>query len=486
MESKRKILLIGKKSESSNLLEQVIEHLGYRCLKLTHSSNLLDFVSLERPDIVITDLNGSEKDGLDILKELRKCDPNSVVIILTANATLGSAIEALRFGAFDYLIKPVSQEQLEAAIRRAAHCKFLSVQKNLSIMEKLEAAIRKVTNPKRPTVDKVSLLKQISENQSSDNVIIGKSKVMQEIFDQVMKISKTDANVMIYGESGTGKELIAHSIHANSHRKTKAFIAIDCVALPETLLASELFGYEKGAFTGAESRREGLLEYADHGTLFLDEICELAPNLQAKLLRVVQQNEFRRVGGKRLLKVNLRIISATNRDPAEAVRTGQLRPDLYYRLNVIPLELPPLRARKEDIPMLVKYFLGKFGAVTNGETKMVDPPAMEAMMNYDWPGNVRELKNLVERVVTLTDGPKILLSDLPRCVRNSTEHENLKYAITPNLPFLEARRQIMQEFEKEYLANLLKQCAGNISKAANIAKISRRTMYRVLNSNQFT
>ena len=229
---------------------------------------------------------------------------------------------------------------------------------------------------------------------------------MKKLFKKVMKIAQGSANVMIYGESGTGKEMLARSIHANSLQKANPFIPVDLVAVPENLLESELFGYEKGAFTGAESVRRGLLEYADQGTLFLDEICELAPKLQAKLLRVIQEQEFRRVGGNKLIKVNLRIISATNKEPKMAVNSGLLREDLFYRLNVIPLVLPPLRERKEDILLLVHYYLEKFGELSTSGIKSIDLAAMDAMMSYSWPGNVRELQNLVEQVVSLAEWSK--------------------------------------------------------------------------------
>ena len=480
MKNKRKILLIANRLEDFNNGKQIIENLGYICLTSTNSIKVLDLVSLERPDIVITDLNMPKKDGLVILKELKKFDSNIVVIILAANGTLSSAIKALKFGAFDYLQKPISREQLEAAIHRAMDFKLLSVRKNLFIFEKLEAAIRKVMSYKQHS-DDVNLRSQIIEKQRLDNMI-GKSNIMKELFEEVIKISKTDANVMIYGESGTGKELIARSIHVNSSRRTNAFIAVDCVALPESLLESELFGYEKGAFTGAESMRKGLLEYADQGTLFLDEICELVHNIQAKLLRVLQEREFRRIGGNRLIKIDIRIISATNKEPIEAVQTGLLRADLYYRLNVIPLELPPLRTRKEDIPLLVNYYLDKFDNLTKSGRKIIDPSVMDAMLNYSWPGNVRELQNLVERLVSLIEGPRILLSDLPKYITNLARHDSVKRAQRSNPPFLESRKKFLQEFEKGYFANLLKKCNGNISKASNIAQISRRTMYRMINN----
>lgn len=253
--------------------------------------------------------------------------------------------------------------------------------------------------------------------------MVARSGIMQEIMGKVLKIANSKANVLIYGDSGTGKELLARSIHNRSRLSSEVFIPIDCVALPDNLLESELFGYEKGAFTGAESMRRGLLEFADGGTLFLDEICELAPNLQAKLLRVLQEREFRRVGGKTLIKVDLRIISATNKYPLDAVKSGYLRQDLYYRLNVIPLELPPLKNRKEDIPLLADHFLEHFGKSARTRKKGIQESVLNALVDYSWPGNVRELRNLIECIVSLTDNSQITLSDLPDIYRGPKNQE---------------------------------------------------------------
>ena len=312
--------------------------------------------------------------------------------------------------------------------------------------------------------------------------MIAKSEVMQDIFGKVLKIANSKANVMIYGDSGTGKELLARSIHNRSRLSWEVFIPVDCVALPENLLESELFGYEKGAFTGAESMRRGLLEYADGGTLFLDEICELALNLQAKLLRVLQEREFRRVGGKNLIKVDLRIIAATNKNPADAVKNNLLREDLYYRLNVIPLELPPLKNRPEDISLLVHHYLDHFGKLSKTRNKNIDDEVINVLVNYLWPGNIRELRNLIECIVSLTDSAEITLSDLPEYITGALKQNHVKYSKLHELPFMTAKNQVVKAFEKEYFENLLGNCAGNISKAAQLAAVSRRTMYRMIHT----
>ena len=362
------MLLVDDDTAYLKFLEHCIKKLGIKCFATNDSSKAIELLSREHPDIVLTDLRMPKKDGISLLEEIKKFDPSIIVILYTGYGSVDSVIKALRFGAFDYLQKPISLEQLQNIINRTLHRKFLEVQKNLSIYSKLEDTLQKFMYQKQFRNKNRAIYSQVNENEKLDNMI-GKSSLMQELFQKVIKISNSDANVMIYGETGTGKELIARSIHMHSERKANAFMPIDCVALPENLLESELFGYEKGAFTGAVSMRRGLLELADQGVLFLDEICELAPHLQAKLLRVLQEREFRRVGGKRLLKVDFRVISATNKVPKQAVKNNVLREDLYYRLNVIPIELPALRERKEDIPLLVEYFIQKF---SKDEIKRID------------------------------------------------------------------------------------------------------------------
>ncbi|MFQ5706535.1 MAG: sigma-54 interaction domain-containing protein [bacterium] len=315
---------------------------------------------------------------------------------------------------------------------------------------------------------------------SRSSNMVGKSKAMKALCEKVVKISQSEANVLIYGESGTGNELIARAIHAHSNRAANSFVAVDCVALPGTLLENELFGHEKGAFTGADWAKTGLLEYAHNGTLFLDEIVELDFALQAKLLRMLQEREFRRVGGKEIIKVNLRVVAATNKIPWQAVKTGLLREDLYYRLNVIPLETPPLRQRKEDIPILIDYYQDLLGQAKGIVPKTVESTALEALLNYSWPGNVRELQNLVENLISLVDGRRIALSDLPAHITRAPELRDFSRTELLDLPFHKARNLLSQEFEKEYFINLLKKERGNISKAAHCAEISRKTLYRII------
>jgi len=308
--------------------------------------------------------------------------------------------------------------------------------------------------------------------------MIGNTPKMRAIFDRIIKVSETDANVLVIGESGTGKELVARAIHACSKRAQGAFVPVDCVALPGSLLESELFGYERGAFTGAEQAKKGLLEIADQGTFFLDEVSELPPELQAKLLRVLQERSFRHLGGKALVHVDIRVIAATNRNPLQAIRRGALREDLYYRLNVIPIHLPPLRDRREDIPLLTEYFL-KLVCQRNRKPAMaLSKEAARMLRHYRWPGNIRELQNVVERVVSLSSAPTIRVSDLPDYIRNQGEHEK-SHDLT-GLPLREARRHWLEKFERKYLIDLIHLYNGNISEVARKAGVNRMTIYRML------
>ncbi len=458
MRSHTKILIVNNDDNELERLQDTMLNWGYRCTCTTDSQKALDLISSGHPDLVLVDLMMSEKAGLTVVKEAKKFDPNLVVILLTPPEAVQTAIGAIEKGALYSLVKPYSLQQLEEIIQEAiAHKKCLD-------------GVNGKCN---------------SQNKYRHNDIIGDSHVLRHLFEKVNKIAGCDANVFIYGESGTGKELLARNIHALSLRRSKPFIPVDCVALPEALLESELFGYEKGAFTGAEIARRGLLEYADQGTVFLDEICELAPNLQAKLLRVLQEHEFRRVGGKKLIKVNFRVIAATNKRPLDAVNSGQFREDLYYRLNVIPLELPPLRERKADIPLLLQHYLDKFSKLKQSNIEIA-PSAMEALVNYSWPGNIRELKNLVERFVFLLDHDEIRLNDLPDYIVCAEKFVTSSCPTCPlivdvDVPLFKARKTILQNFEREYVIGLLQKHNGNISKAAKLAKISRRTLYRMIN-----
>lgn len=316
-------------------------------------------------------------------------------------------------------------------------------------------------------------------------MLIGKNKQMQIINETISKISDSDANVFIYGESGTGKELVARTLHSMSRRKSETFIPVDCVALPKNLLESELFGFEKGAFTGAYKIKRGLLEYADGGSFFLDEITEMNFDLQAKLLRVLQEKQFRRIGGKELLDVDIRIISATNRNPKEAIDNKQLRQDLYYRLNVIPIYVPPLRERAEDIPLFVIHFIKEISKSNEQASHEVTDDAMEKLINYRWPGNIRELRNVIERSLALARNDLISVADLPdEIVHNKSTHRKIEKNESLILPYNQAKKQNLLSFERSYFSKLLDKNLGNITKVAKEAKVSRKTIYNILKKHR--
>lgn len=448
-----KILVVDDEEDMLENCRRILERSGYRCLISTSVAEALELISSERFNVVLTDLRMPQKDGLELLKAAKQLDPEIVVILFTAYATIETAVQAIKEGAFDYIPKPFSADQLQLVVKRALKQRELTIE-NLSLRRQLRASYR---------FDK----------------IISKSEAMERVFEMVKKISETDVNVIIEGETGTGKELIARSVHANSQRFGKPFVPIDCASLPENLLESELFGYEKGAFTGADSTRPGLLEHADGGSLFLDEVGELPLNLQPKLLRVLQERQFRRVGGRNLIDVDLRIISASDRNLEEAVRNGQFREELFYRLNVVVIKLPPLRQRSGDIPLLAEHFLNEFSYLTKKPIRKISEEALRLLENYHWPGNVRELQNVIERAVSLSEGELIKPEDLPTHIR---EKKGIRLGFSSEeSPFKHTKELMIESFEKEYLISLLKKHHFNISQVAKEAQIDRRTVHRLIN-----
>jgi two-component system response regulator AtoC len=444
MNGQGKILIVDDDLTELNCLEHFLTKSGFKCVSTTHSSEALELTSLERPDIVVTDLNMPGRNGMDVLNAVKRIDSNIVVILQTGYGTINSAVKAMKSGAFDYLQKPFSSEQLLETIERAAHG----------------------LNSSAHSLDRSM---QIDEAYRFDD-IIGQSEAMKKIFKKLVKIAESDANVMIYGESGTGKEMVARCIHAHSKRKLKQYIPVDCVALPETLLESELFGYEKGAFTGASGRRIGKFEVANGGTIFLDEIGLMSQMTQAKLLRVLQEREFERVGGNDLVKVDVRVISATNVDLEEAVKNGTFREDLFYRISVFPIRLPSLRERKEDIPLLAAHFLEKYCTQEKKAIEGIAPDALELLMAYSWPGNVRELENAIERATLLATTVDISPKDLPNSVRAIGEKKIYEKDATLS--------SWIEKLEEDALRQALLECEGNISKTAKKLGIGRATIYR--------
>jgi DNA-binding NtrC family response regulator len=451
MASLGRILVVDDEEDMLENCSRILKRLGYEPLTEKDPVRAVELIEREQPDLVLTDLRMPGLDGLEVLRLAKRINPEVLVIVLTAYATIETAVEAVKEGAFDYIPKPFSGEQLHVSVERAFEQKRL-LEENRKLKE------------------------QLAQVYSFEN-IIGKSLSMLNVFELIKKVARSEANILVIGESGTGKELVARSIHANSGRGGKAFIPVDCASLPETLLESELFGHERGAFTGAHMMRPGLFEFAHGGTIFLDEVGDLSPNLQAKLLRVLQERQVRRVGGNRFIDVDVRVISATNRDLANVVARGEFREDLYYRLNVISIPLPPLRERRGDIPLIAHHYLKKYSASCGKAIQGFAPRALELLENYAWPGNVRELQNVVERAVVLAMGEFITPADLPEPIKTGPP---VGEPPSFDLPLKRAKEEQVHAFERQYLRELLKRYGGNISRAAKAAGVDRKTIHRLL------
>jgi DNA-binding NtrC family response regulator len=452
------VLVVDDEELLAKSCKQILASEGYHVLCEGRGRAALETVRRTRPDIILTDLMLPDMDGLALLKEVKQLTPASLVIMITGFATVNSSVEAIQAGAYDYIPKPFTATQLRILIGRAAQQVQLARDNEL-------------------------LRSELKRQYSFDN-IIGNSEAIQHVFSIVSRVAPTDASVFISGESGTGKELIARAIHSTSRRSDRPFVAVNCAALPDHLLESELFGHEKGSFTGAEGQRRGLLEAAVGGTFFLDEVSEMSLDLQAKLLRAIQERKIRRVGGDVEIPVDIRWVSATNRDPDAAVQDGVLRQDLFYRLNVVPVRLPPLRERSDDVAALAQHFLRRYAREYERADLQLAPSALQALREYRWPGNVRELQNLIERLVSLAaPGEEITFDDLPPEVLVSRPPgQGQGQGFTPDIdrPFHEAKSDAISYFEQEYLKAVLAKTRGNISQAARIAGIDRKTIHRML------
>lgn len=454
MNKKSRILIIDDETEMLSACAQIVSILGNEPVPVADVKKALKKLEEEEYDLIFCDLLMPEHDGMQVLEICQKLAPNTPVVIFTAYGTIDRAVTAMKAGAFDFIEKPFDVNNLKIVIEKGLR------QRNL-LRERL------------------NLINQLETKYHFDN-IVGKSAAMREVFEMIETVSKSDANILITGESGTGKELIARSIHAHSGRKTKAFVPVNCGAFPENLFEAELFGYEKGAFTGASHRKIGLIEYADAGTFFLDEVCELPLNLQTKLLRTLQDQKLRRVGGNELIQVNVRLISATNRNVEHALHDETLRKDFYYRLNVINIQIPPLRARIEDIRLLAEHFLKKYLGSSAKEITGFSEDVIETLENYNWPGNVRELENIIERAVTLSRKDKITSSDLPPHLSNDEIPQNSYIGNS----LTEIKQLAVEEIEKKYLLTLLKKYKGNVTNVAKEAGLTRRHIYRLINTYQ--
>ncbi|MDR3569885.1 MAG: sigma 54-interacting transcriptional regulator [Syntrophobacteraceae bacterium] len=406
------VLIVDDERNYLLVLEELLSEEGYQVITAEGARRGLEFIEENDFDVVITDMKMPGMDGIEFMERIKLRLPDIPVIMMTAFGSVEKAVEAMRKGAFDYILKPFKNEELKLTILKALN-HYNLVRQNRMMARELQGKYQ-------------------------FGNIIGKSVRMQRIFELIEKVAPARATVLITGDSGTGKELIARAIHYNSPRKDQPFISVNCGALPETLLESELFGHEKGAFTGAVSQRKGRFELAHEGTLFLDEISEMSPPLQVKLLRILQEMEFERVGGSNTLKVDVRVVAASNRNLKEDAASGRFRSDLYYRLNVVHIHLPPLRERKDDLPLLVNHFLAKYAKQALRESIGISSGALERILDYHWPGNVRELENSIERAIILSNGSEIELKDLPYEVRDFS---------TPP-PTNEGKRQTGEDIER--------------------------------------
>lgn len=456
MEKKSRILIVDDEKDMVDGCSKILRVLGHIPIPATSGALAIQLLRQEEFDLILCDLLMPEVDGMQVLHEAQEHAPYTPVVIFSAYGTVDRAVNAMKLGAFDFIEKPFEVEHLQVVVEKGLHQSML---------------YRERTN----------LLKQLEDKFSFDN-IVGQSAAMRKVFDMVKSVAPTDTNIFISGESGTGKELIARSIHARSKCRTKPFIPVNCGAFPENLFEAEIFGYEKGAFTGATQRKHGLLEYADGGTFFLDEVCELSEPLQVKLLRVLQDKQLRHIGGNELIQVNIRLISASNRDLEKARQEGLLRTDFYYRLNVININIPPLRERREDIPLLAEYFLRRQLKSSSKEISGFHPQVSQLLYEYNWPGNVRELENVVEHAITLTRDDEIMLSDLPPHIQEIKTKHVQEQSLT-SLTIVEAKRRAIEEVERNYLLTLLKECRGNVTKIAKISQMTRRNLHRLFNKH---
>jgi len=436
------ILIIDDEESICDGLSQVLRKEGYLVKAVKEGNDGLTLFGKENFQVVFLDLKLPGLKGMQVLSKIKETSPETPVIIITGYASIESAVEAIKQGAFDYMAKPFSPEELRIITKKALESRKILFE-NLFLRKELEA-------------------------KSEFDMVVGKSRAMKEVMDIVNRVSPTETTVLITGESGTGKELIAKEVHKYSLRYKAPFVVVDCGALVETLFESELFGHVKGSFTGAHETKHGRFEVANGGTIFFDEISNISLNIQAKLLRVIQEREVTRIGSSKPIKVDVRILAATNENLADAVKRGKFREDLFYRLSVVPIHLPPLRERKEDIPLLVEHFLRKYNKKAKKNIETISPQAIKAMREYDWPGNIRELENTIERAVVLSKGNGIDIEDL------------MYHGISASpalLSPLGGNYKTLEEMEKEYIKAVLRTQQGNKSKASRLLGIDRKTLW---------
>jgi len=457
MENKN-ILVVEDDNATRDTMVDLLSEAGYEVESATNGEEAIAMVREYSFDMVITDLKMPKGDGIQVLEEIKKIDNRTIVIICTGYGTVDTAVKAMKLGAYEYITKPIKIEEIKLVVQRALDYQRLKT-------------------------ENVLLQKQLKTKYKFKN-LIGDSEVMQRSFQFIEKIAATNSTVMICGESGTGKELVARAIHYNSDRRNEPMVPVNCGAIPEDLLESELFGYEKGAFTGALKTRIGRFELANGGTVFLDEIGDMSPALQVKILRVLQEHEFERLGGVKSIKVDIRVVAATHRDLEKAVKQGTFREDLYYRLNVIPFILPPLRERGSDIPLLANHFIGKFNIEKKQNINGISPDALKCLTRYHWPGNVRELENLIERLVILKGKGVIEQEDLPEKLLGAEWSDALPSMDIPDSGI--SFNTAVSEFERELILRALKKTNWIKNRAAKLLQLKRTTLVEKMKKIQLT
>jgi two-component system response regulator HydG len=444
---KPRLLIVDDEKTALDTLQEIFVHENFEVVSASSAEQALDVFRAQEFDVVLTDLRMGALDGMDLLKAIKTFRPDVEVVIMTAFGTIEKAVEAMREGAYDFVQKPLKRPLVIRSVTRACEKASLMAE-NRELRAQIEAI-------------------------SGERKMIGTSPAIRKVLDTVAQVAQASTTVLVLGESGTGKELVAREIHRRSDRSRGPFIAINCAAIPVTLLESELFGHERGAFTGAFARREGRFKLADGGSLFLDEIAELEPMMQAKLLRVLQEGEFERLGGTQTIKTNVRVIASTNKNLRDMVKAGTFRDDLYYRLNVISIMLPPLRERAEDVPLLAQHFLAKYAERNRKDIRAISREASELMMAYDWPGNVRELENTIEHAVVLTRGDTVRAEDLPDLIASDSSTKQYM-TIQLGTPLEEIEQQVIQQ--------TLRITQGNKRLAAQLLGIATRTVYRKIDN----
>ena len=448
-----KILVVDDEDNIRTSLAGVLEDEGFRPLFANDGVTALDVIRKELPDLVLLDIWMPRMDGIEALQRMKDLHPSLLVIMMSGHGTIETAVKSTKMGAYDFIEKPLSLEKLLVTIRNALGMLRLK--------------------------DENETLREMAFRERG---MTGSSPAMVKLQEQILLVAPTNASVLITGENGTGKELVARSIHFHSQRKDRPFVEINCAAIPEELIESELFGHEKGAFTGAVAQKKGKFDQADGGTLFLDEIGDMSLKIQAKILRILQERKFERVGGNRTIEVDVRIIAATNKVLEDEIRAGSFREDLFYRLNVVPFTVPPLRERREDLPILVEHFLELYSLREGNERKTITPEAMEALKGGTWPGNVRELKNVVERLVIMTPGATITAAHIPDSVGSGAAARDAEAGRLEGLLERDTLREARDEFEKEFILRKLEEFNWNISKTAEAIELERSNLHRKIKS----